>query len=148
MLQNLTIAELSKQHMPIKDKDSVEPCEGEADMWKPKKCPVEVLCKTKSSSLDPVVKLAACHVHDNEACVPKERVKFSEHNLKSHDYENDSSPVPASLVKPRKPKGDRQKRAAPSEILCSQAQAVVDASNECEQGFSSIWFSLVASSQQ
>uniref|UniRef100_A0A5B7BZ01 Putative E3 ubiquitin protein ligase DRIP2 n=1 Tax=Davidia involucrata TaxID=16924 RepID=A0A5B7BZ01_DAVIN len=144
--QNSSAAESSVQHMPNKGTEhSAEPLEGMTDLWKPLNCLVEaagISKSNKSISQGSVGKSAPSSVQDDEAHVPKSKIKERSSKSKVHD-ENGSTPAPSVLVKPRK------KRAVASEELNISSQAVVDAaSSKCERRVNPIWFTLVASDDQ
>ncbi|XP_057957592.1 E3 ubiquitin protein ligase DRIP2-like [Malania oleifera] len=146
-------AETSKQHMSNKDaEDNADAWEAKADLWKPLNCLVEAASRTKSSkssSQGSLGKSGPSHVHDNEAHVPKPKVKERNRKIKVQDDENGSTPALSGSVKSKKSQGVRQKKAAASEGLNIPAQAIVDAgSSKCQRRVGPIWFSLVASDDQ
>ncbi|KAA8527701.1 hypothetical protein F0562_035430 [Nyssa sinensis] len=151
--QNSSASESSGQHMTNKGMEhSAEPLEGMTDLWKPLNCLVEAagITKPNKSTLQGSVgKSAPSRVQDNEAHVPKSKVKERGSKSKVHDNENGATPAPSVTVKHRKMHGGRQKRAVVSEELNIPAQAMVDAaSSKCERRVNPIWFTLVASDDQ
>lgn len=142
---------VSKQHMSNKDtEDHAKPCEGKTDMWKPLNDLVEAASKTRPSKLarhGPMDKPVLSDGHDNEAHVPKTKIKEHGNKLKGHGDENGSTPTPSGSKKPRKVQGVRQRRAV-SKGLQLPAQAMVKANSKRDRRFSPIWFSLVTSNDQ
>ncbi|XP_059632419.1 E3 ubiquitin protein ligase DRIP2-like [Cornus florida] len=150
--QNSYAAETSDQHMPNKGSEHrTEPLDGMNDLWKPLTRLVEAAGITKlnkSNSQGSVAQSAPSPISDDEAHVPKAKVK-ERGNKKFHDDENWLAPVPSGSVKPRKMRGGRRKKAVASEGLNISGQAVVDAaSSKCERRVTPIWFTLVASEDQ
>lgn len=153
--QNSSNAETSSRLEPEKGAENgAETREGKVDLWRPLNFLVEVANRSKSlkynTSQGSASKSEPQHTSNNsEGYIRKTKVK--EHGTKSkvHEEKDSTDPVSPDLVKPKKLRRIRPKKAATSGELGISPQAVLDAT--CAKGerrIGPIWFSLVASEDQ